>query len=66
MKCRQLSGSRILSCAANRFVYIPTLSELEKYCMTSRHDRCPHLPHQLQENEAGQLSQNNRAQTTKK
>ncbi len=43
MKCEKLSGTRILSCTANQFVYIPSLSELTEHCATSHYDSCPYF-----------------------
>ncbi len=36
-----LSSSKLLSCKANREVYIPSISELDEYCNQRRHTLCP-------------------------
>jgi len=41
MKCAYLSGEHVLSCKADRGVYIPSLFELEEYCRTRKSIRCP-------------------------
>ena len=41
MQCPYLVGTTILSCALEKAVYIPSLFELEEYCKTSRHIKCP-------------------------
>jgi hypothetical protein len=41
MRCPHLSGTHISSCAVEKVVYIPSLFELEEYCKTPRHKKCP-------------------------
>lgn len=48
MKCRYLCRHTpannkwsVASCSARNTPYVPGMSELEKFCAGSRHDRCP-------------------------
>ena len=41
MKCPHLSDTRIVSCTADRAVYIPSLFELEEYCNSTHYIKCP-------------------------
>ena len=42
MRCPFLRGKYMLSCTANREVYIPSLFELDEYCKNGRHKMCPY------------------------
>ncbi len=41
MKCAYLSGTQMLYCTVSKPIYIPSLFELEEYCTTPRHKKCP-------------------------
>ncbi len=41
MKCHFLTGKYMLSCMADRAVYIPSIFELDEYCKSGRHKMCP-------------------------
>ncbi len=43
MKCPFITGKYILTCTAHEKadVYVPSLFELEEYCKSIRHPRCP-------------------------
>lgn len=36
-----LSSSKLLSCKANKEMYIPSILELDEYCKKRRHTLCP-------------------------
>lgn len=54
MKCDYLSGEYVLSCTADRGVYIPSLFELEEYCRTTKSTLCP-LHHPVAPKEAAAM-----------
>lgn len=39
--CVFLAGKRLLSCKAQRAVYLPSLRELDAYCRNVRYASCP-------------------------
>lgn len=41
MRCPFLTGKYMLSCTANKEVYIPSFLELKEYCRSGRHKMCP-------------------------
>ncbi len=43
MKCPFIWGKKLLSCSAHEKadIYVPSIFELEEYCKTARHARCP-------------------------
>lgn len=41
MKCPFLKGEYMLSCAADKAVYVPSIFELNEYCKENRHKMCP-------------------------
>lgn len=42
MKCPQLVSLAVCSCKAGDRPYVPSLFELDEYCRTARHSRCPY------------------------
>jgi hypothetical protein len=43
MKCGHLKGWTIAVCRVDEKPYVPSVFQLEEYCKTSRHKRCPFL-----------------------
>jgi hypothetical protein len=41
MKCKHLENLHIMVCRANEKPYGPSLFQLEEYCMTEEHRKCP-------------------------
>lgn len=43
MECPYLNNWRVVTCIVNNKLYIPSLFELEEYCKTKSHKKCPFL-----------------------
>lgn len=41
MYCPFLKGSYVLSCSANKEIYVPSLFEIHEYCKSLRYKMCP-------------------------
>jgi len=39
--CPYLSRGYVYACKADQQIYIPSIAELEKYCMNEKHMQCP-------------------------
>jgi len=41
MSCLFLTTNKCSECSAVNIAYLPSMSELSEYCMTSSHKKCP-------------------------
>jgi hypothetical protein len=43
MQCPHLSGKQVPTCMVDSAVYVPSIAELEEYCLSKKYEECPFL-----------------------